>query len=52
MTDCRRPCPNDSDSALMADGACHQSHCNLQFDMLQAESFDSRDKGCHTQSKQ
>lgn len=52
MTDCRPLCTADSDFSLMADWACHQSHYNLQFDMLQAELFDSRDSYCHPQSKQ
>lgn len=52
MTDCQPPCTADSDFSLMADWACHQSHYNLQFDMLQAELFDSRDSYCHPQSKQ
>lgn len=52
MTDCRQPCTADSDFSLMADWACHQSHYNLRFDMLQAEPLDSRDSYCHPQSKQ
>lgn len=52
MTDCQWPCTADSDYSLMADWACHQSQYNLQFDMLQAEPFDSRDSYCHPQSKQ
>lgn len=40
----------DGDFSLMADWACQQSHYNLQFDMLQAELFDSHDSDCHPQS--
>lgn len=40
----------DGHSSLMADWACQQSHYNLQFDMLQAELFDSDDSYCHPHS--
>lgn len=52
MTDCQPPYTADSDFSLMADWACQHSHHNLQFDLLQAEPFDSRDSYCHPQSKQ
>lgn len=40
----------NGDFSLMADWACQQSRSNLQFDMLQAELFDSHDSNCHPQS--
>lgn len=40
----------EGDLSLMADWACQQSHYNLQFDILQAELFDSHDSYCHPHS--